>query len=58
LGGFVVQSFRVVGGGSAGTNKGALGFFIGSNGGGVPYRLRIKGPSFVSLDFLPGCGDG
>lgn len=33
--------------------KGALGFFIRSNGGGVPYRLRIKGPSFVSLSILP-----
>ena len=33
--------------------KGALGFFIVSQGGGVPYRLRIKGPSFVSLSVLP-----
>ena len=33
--------------------KGALGFFIRSNGGGVPYRMRIKGPSFVSLAILP-----
>ncbi len=33
--------------------KGALGFFIHSTGGGVPYRLRIKGPSFVSLAVLP-----
>jgi len=29
--------------------KGALGFYVVSNGGGVPYRLRIRGPSFVSL---------
>lgn len=33
--------------------KGALGFFIMSGGGGVPYRVRIKGPSFVSLSILP-----
>ena len=33
--------------------KGALGFFIHSKGGGVPYRLRIKGPSFVALSVLP-----
>ncbi len=33
--------------------KGALGFFIHSTGGGVPYRLRIKGPSFVSLSIIP-----
>ncbi|MGF1453216.1 MAG: NADH-quinone oxidoreductase subunit D, partial [Opitutales bacterium] len=33
--------------------KGWLGFFIHSQGGGVPYRLRIKGPSFCSLSVLP-----
>lgn len=33
--------------------RGALGFFIHSKGGGVPYRLRIKGPSFVALSVLP-----
>ncbi|MBO6103129.1 MAG: NADH dehydrogenase (quinone) subunit D [Opitutales bacterium] len=33
--------------------KGALGFYIISRGGGVPYRVRIKGPSFVSLSALP-----
>ncbi len=33
--------------------KGALGFYVVSNGGGVPYRLRIRGPSFVSLSILP-----
>jgi NADH-quinone oxidoreductase subunit D len=32
--------------------KGALGFFIVSKGGGVPYRLHIKGPSFVTLSIL------
>ena len=33
--------------------KGALGFYIVSKGGGVPWRLRIRGPSFVSLSILP-----
>lgn len=33
--------------------KGALGFYIISGGGGVPYRVRIKSPSFMSLSALP-----
>lgn len=33
--------------------KGALGFFIVSKGGGVPYRLKIRGPSFCNLSLLP-----
>jgi NADH-quinone oxidoreductase subunit D len=33
--------------------KGRQGFFIVSKGGGVPYRLRIHGPSFASLSILP-----
>jgi len=33
--------------------KGALGFFIHSRGGGVPYRLKIRGPSFCNLSILP-----
>ncbi|GHC12379.1 NADH dehydrogenase (quinone) subunit D [Cerasicoccus arenae] len=32
--------------------KGVLGFFIHSKGGGVPYRLKIRGPSFSSLSIL------
>ncbi|GAB4286218.1 MAG: NADH dehydrogenase (quinone) subunit D [Opitutales bacterium] len=32
--------------------KGALGFFIVSKGGGVPYRLKIRAPSFCSLCIL------
>lgn len=32
--------------------KGALGFFVVSKGGGVPYRLKIRGPSFCSLSIL------
>ncbi|MCH8474730.1 MAG: NADH dehydrogenase (quinone) subunit D [Opitutales bacterium] len=33
--------------------KGALGFFVVSKGGGVPYRLKIRGPSFCNLSVLP-----
>lgn len=32
--------------------KGVLAFFIHSKGGGVPYRLKIRGPSFCSLSIL------
>lgn len=39
--------------------KGELGFYIHSKGGGVPYRLKIRAPSFVNLSILskllPGC---
>ena len=39
--------------------KGELGFYINSRGGGVPYRLKIRAPSFVNLSILgelmPGC---
>ena len=38
--------------------KGALGFYVMSKGGGVPYRVKIRAPSFVSLaamqELLPG----
>lgn len=33
--------------------KGELGFYICSRGGGVPYRLKIRSPSFVNLSILP-----
>ena len=32
--------------------KGALGFYILSNGGGVPWRVKIRAPSFVSLSVM------
>lgn len=32
--------------------KGELGFYINSRGGGVPYRLKIRAPSFVNLSVL------
>jgi NADH-quinone oxidoreductase subunit D len=33
--------------------KGELGFYINSQGGGTPHRLKIRAPSFVSLSILP-----
>jgi len=33
--------------------KGELGFYIDSKGGGTPYRLKIRSPSFVNLSILP-----
>ncbi|MEO5722251.1 MAG: NADH dehydrogenase (quinone) subunit D [Chthoniobacterales bacterium] len=33
--------------------KGELGFYIHSKGGGVPYRLKIRSPSFCNLSILP-----
>jgi NADH-quinone oxidoreductase subunit D len=32
--------------------KGELGFYIHSKGGGVPYRLKIRSPSFCNLSIL------
>ena len=32
--------------------KGELGFYINSLGGGVPHRLKIRGPSFVNLGIV------
>ncbi len=33
--------------------KGILGFFVVSKGGGVPWRLKIRSPSFCNLSILP-----
>jgi NADH-quinone oxidoreductase subunit D len=33
--------------------KGELGFYINSKGGGVPFRLKIRAPSFVNLSIIP-----
>jgi NADH-quinone oxidoreductase subunit D len=38
---------------SAENPKGELGFYINSKGGGVPYRLKIRAPSFVNLSIIP-----
>jgi NADH-quinone oxidoreductase subunit D len=32
--------------------KGELGFYINSKGGGTPYRLKIRSPSFANLSIL------
>ncbi len=33
--------------------RGQLGFYIESQGGPIPYRVKIRGPSFVNLAVLP-----
>jgi NADH-quinone oxidoreductase subunit D len=33
--------------------KGELGFYIYSNGEGVPYRMKIRSPSFINLSAMP-----
>jgi NADH-quinone oxidoreductase subunit D len=33
--------------------KGELGFYIYSKGGGTPYRMKIRSPSFVNLSIVP-----
>ncbi len=33
--------------------KGELGFYINSQGGGTPHRLKIRSPSFVAISLLP-----
>jgi len=38
---------------SAENPKGELGFYINSRGGGTPYRMKIRSPSFVNLSILP-----
>jgi NADH-quinone oxidoreductase subunit D len=35
--------------------KGELGFYIHSKGGGVPYRLKIRSPSFATSASSPNC---
>lgn len=38
--------------------KGELGFYIVSDGGGKPYRLRFRSPSFVHVSVLPRLCEG
>jgi NADH-quinone oxidoreductase subunit D len=38
--------------------KGELGYYIVSNGSGKPYRMRVRGPSFVNLQALPKMVEG
>ena len=35
------------------TPRGELGFYINTQGGGTPYRLKIRAPSFGNLSILP-----
>jgi NADH-quinone oxidoreductase subunit D len=37
---------------SAENPKGELGFYINSKGGGTPYRMKIRSPSFANLSIL------
>ncbi len=37
---------------SAENPKGELGFYINSKGGGTPYRMKIRSPSFVNLSIM------
>jgi NADH-quinone oxidoreductase subunit D len=37
---------------SAENPKGELGFYINSKGGGTPYRMKIRAPSFVNLSIM------
>jgi len=38
--------------------KGELGFYVVSDGSPKPYRLRVRGPSFVNLQALDIMGRG
>jgi len=38
--------------------KGGLGFYIKSEGGSSPYRLKIRSPSFINLQALPKLAEG
>jgi NADH-quinone oxidoreductase subunit D len=38
--------------------KGELGFYLVSNGGNKPYRLRVRPPSFINLQALPEMAQG
>lgn len=38
--------------------KGELGYYLVSDGSGKPYRMRVRGPSFVNLQALPRMVEG
>lgn len=38
--------------------KGELGFYIISDGSGIPYRMKIRAPSFVHASYLPKLCEG
>lgn len=33
--------------------RGELGYYIVSDGGSMPYRVKVRAPSFVNLQSLP-----
>jgi NADH-quinone oxidoreductase subunit D len=52
----VTQGFKVPAGEvyqAVESPRGELGFFVVSNGGHKPYRVHIRGPSFVNLQAIP-----
>jgi NADH-quinone oxidoreductase subunit D len=40
------------------SSKGELGFYIVSEGGSNPYRVKIRAPSFVNLESLSTMAEG
>ena len=38
--------------------KGELGYYLVSDGSGKPYRMRVRGPSFVNMQAIPGMVKG
>jgi len=40
------------------SSKGALGFYIVSDGSNKPYRLHVRGPSFVNIGIFPELAQG
>jgi NADH-quinone oxidoreductase subunit D len=38
--------------------RGELGYFVASDGRGRPWRLHIRGPSFVNLQIVPKIAKG
>ena len=38
--------------------RGELGYYVVSNGGNRPYRMHIRGPSFVNLQATPRMVEG
>jgi NADH-quinone oxidoreductase subunit D len=57
----VTQGFRVPAGEvyqAVESPRGELGYFVVSNGGTKPYRVHIRGPSFVNLQAVPAMVEG
>jgi NADH-quinone oxidoreductase subunit D len=57
----VTQGFRVPAGEvyqAVESPRGELGYFVVSNGDTKPYRMHIRGPSFVNLQAVPAMVEG